>query len=132
MHKNFPDEEKVHKLKFRDKKMRQKRWLTLGTKKVFQNMSDNLQFKFPDSLDSSRLSGQFPYCPNFFQTARQLPNFPDSNQTFQTVTRLFQYCSDSWQFPGSLWTVQTVSRLSGKFLDCPDSFQTCQKISTLF
>ena len=63
----------------------------------------------------SRLPGNFPDCPETFQTVQKLSrlskNFPDSPETFQTVRKL--------------------SRLPGNFPDCPETFQTVRKLSRL-
>ena len=82
----------------------------------------NIQFL--DYLKSFRIvSGlfrQFLDCPNSFQ----------KNQNSSWIVRTVSGLSGKFlDYPDSFWIVWKVSGLSGQFLDCPDSFWIVQTVS---
>ena len=105
---------------------------------------------FHSILQSSRLSGNSPDCPNIINAVqkssglyRNLLDFPEIfktvQKTFQTVwqssrlSRNHPYCSKSSRLSGNLQnclaifkTVWQSSRLSRNLSDCPEIFQTAR------
>jgi len=82
----------------------------------------------------SRLSGNFPDCPETFQTVRKLPVCPETFQTVRTLSRLFGNfpdCPITSRLSDNFQTVGKLSRLSGNFPDCPETFQALRKLSIL-
>ena len=82
------------------------------------------------------LSVLFPDFPESFQTVQTVSRlsgkFPDCLESFKTVWTVSRLSGHFPDCPDTFMIVQTVFRLSRKFPDCPDSFMTVRTVSRLF